>query len=136
MILRKLKSLLCLSATGLACSLVGSSPPRSLPDRDPDLAWRLVHEEHALLLDVRSPEEFAAGHIPGAVNINITELPDRLEGVDKLTKGDKNHPIVVYCRSGRRAAHAKDLLLDHGYLRVTNLGGVTDWPGPLEGANR
>lgn len=136
MMLRKLKASVCFTLTGLACSLVGSSPPRSLPDRDPDLAWRLVHEEDAVLLDVRSPEEFATGYIPGAVNINITEPPDRLSEVDKLTKGDKHHPIVVYCRSGRRAAHAKDLLLEHGYTRVTNLDGVTDWPGPLEETQR
>ena len=46
----------------------------------------------------------------------------------ELVEADPNKPIVVYCRSGRRSAAAKEILLQAGHNRVTNLGGLTDWP--------
>ena len=98
-----------------------------LPDRDPALARELVDKEHAVLLDVRTPGEFAGGALPNAVNIPVDDFRARLAEVDKLTGGDKHHAIVVYCHSGRRATAAKAMLLDAGYERVTNLGGMTDW---------
>lgn len=47
--------------------------------------------------------------------------------MEKLTSGDKNKPIVVYCKTGTRAARAKTILLEAGYTQVTNLGGIDDW---------
>lgn len=132
---------LLLQATlcGAFCgSLVACTPPAEteapveesesgLPDRDPALARRLVREEGALLLDVRTQEEWDEGHIEGAVLIPIDELPDRMGEIEGAAAGDKSKPIVVYCRSGGRAGRAKQSLLDAGYENVTNLGGVSDW---------
>jgi rhodanese-related sulfurtransferase len=73
------------------------------------------------LLDVRTPEEFASGHIAEAVNISVESLPQRLEELP----GDL--PIVVYCLSGRRSAIAADLLVKNGYQSIYDLGGVQTW---------
>ena len=76
----------------------------------------------AALLDVRSPEEFGRGHLPGAVNIPVQELDRRLAEV-----GPAERDVVVYCRSGRRSSQAAQLLREHGYTRVHNLGPMTAW---------
>ena len=99
----------------------------SLPDRDPQLAKKLV-ADGALLLDVRSQEEWDERHLEGANLIPVNELGGRLAEVAKLTGDDKTKPIVVYCRSGARAGRAKKQLLKAGYTQVTNLGGIDDWP--------
>ncbi len=100
----------------------------SLPDRDPALAKKLVTEENGLLLDVRSDKEFKQGSILGAKHIPVQSLSDRLSDIEKMTKGNKNKPIVVFCAVGGRAAKAKIILEKAGYTRVTNMGGVSDWP--------
>ena len=102
-----------------------SSEP--LPDRDSALAHRLVEQENGVLLDVRTPIEFAERHLDGAQNISHDELGSRLDEVEKMTGGDKTRPIVLYCRSGNRAGQAKKVLTEAGYERVTNLGGLDDW---------
>ena len=74
----------------------------------------------ATLLDVRSPAEFAAGHLDGAVLVPVDELDARL--------GELPHdrPVVVYCRSGGRSARAASLLAAAGY-EVHDLGGMGNW---------
>ncbi len=104
-----------------------SAPAAGLPDRDPALAHRLVEQEGAILLDVRSEEEFAEGHIENAHNIPHDQVPDRLDEIEQLLGGDKSTPIVVYCRSGHRAGIAKESLVGSGFSAVTNLGGKDDW---------
>jgi len=74
-----------------------------------------------LLVDVRTPEEFAGGHIAGAKNIALQDLPNRL---DELPH---DQPIVLYCRSGNRSGQAMQLLAKAGYDRLYNLGGVIGW---------
>lgn len=111
-------------ATANSSSANGSS----LPDRDPALAKRLVEEEGALLLDVRTNMEWKSGHIDGATLIPVQELPNRLGEVDKATGVKKDQPIVLYCRSGARASKAKQILLKAGYTKVTNVGGISDYP--------
>ena len=77
-----------------------------------------------LVLDVRSPEEFVAGHVPGAVNIPHDQLASRLDALPK----DKD--IVLYCRSGRRAQLAADVLAGNGYTRLQHLeGDMLAWTG-------
>lgn len=78
-----------------------------------------------LLLDVRTLEEFAAGHIPGAVLLPYDEL------AAKFREADKGRPIVVYCRSGRRSAIARTTLLGMGYTNVSDFGAYTKWSGKL-----
>jgi len=101
--------------------------PAPLEDRDPALACRLVREEGAVLLDVRTAEEFAEGHVDGAVNIPHDEIGAREAEVDALQGGEKDRAIVVYCRSGRRSGIAKQTLIESGRTQVSNLGGVDDW---------
>ena len=72
--------------------------------------------------DVRSPGEYAVGHLPGAVNIPVQELDRRLAEV-----GPVDHELIVYCRSGHRSTRATELLRQHGFTRVHNLGPMTAW---------
>lgn len=85
------------------------------------VARRLV-EDGARLVDVRSPGEFASGHIPGAINIPVQELSER---VGELSPKDK--PIVLYCQSGMRSASAARFLKAAGYVSVHNLGPMRSW---------
>lgn len=74
-----------------------------------------------LLLDVRTPEEFNSGHIPGAVNISVDQLAQRLSEVPQ----DK--PVVLYCRSGNRSNQAAQILDRAGYTQIYDLGGIVTW---------
>lgn len=74
-----------------------------------------------VLLDVRTPQEFATGFIPGAVNIAVQELQQRIGEVPT----DK--PVIVYCRSGGRSASAAQMLAQAGYSDLYDLGGIIDW---------
>lgn len=77
-------------------------------------------ENGARLVDVRSPEEFAGGHIKGAENVPV----DTIGAVDM---GPKDRDIVVYCHSGRRAARAAEALRQRGYTKVHDLGAMANW---------
>jgi phage shock protein E len=83
-------------------------------------AKRLV-AEGALLLDVRTPAEFAGGHVEGALNVPVQVLAQRLGEL-----GDKARPIVVYCQSGGRSARAAGELQAAGFT-VHDLGGIGNW---------
>jgi phage shock protein E len=78
----------------------------------------------AKLVDVRSAAEFASGHVAGAVNVPVGELGGRLTEL-----GDKATPIVLYCASGMRSAHAKRTLTRAGFRDVHDLGPMARWPG-------
>jgi rhodanese-related sulfurtransferase len=76
-------------------------------------------DESFVILDVRTPEEFAQGHVPGAINIAHDKLANRIaELLD-----DKNKDIVVYCRSGKRAATAAETLRANGFDKLLHLEG-------------
>lgn len=77
----------------------------------------------ALVVDVRTPAEFADGHFKGALNIPVDTVQARMNEF-----GDKGRPIVVYCRSGARSGRAQQMLQAAGYTDVTNGGGLTDMP--------
>jgi rhodanese-related sulfurtransferase len=81
-----------------------------------------LRDEGAFVLDVREPDEWAAGHIPGATLIPLGQLASRLGELERNAK------IVVVCRSGNRSAEGRDILLGAGFPAVTSLeGGMTDW---------
>ena len=88
----------------------------------------MERESGYIILDVRRPDEYAAGHIPNAINVanesigtdEIPELPDR----DQL--------ILVYCRSGRRSKEAAEKLTKLGYTNIVEFGGILDWTGDIE----
>ena len=82
-----------------------------------------------ILLDVRRPDEFAAGHIPEAV-LFTNELMTKADA-EKLLP-NKNQWIYVYCRSGRRSKEASQKLVDYGYSNVIEIGGILDYSGVIE----
>lgn len=84
-----------------------------------ELASRIASGSAPTILDVRTPEEFAAGHIQGALNVPVNELPDRLASL-KLSPSDE---IVVHCQRGGRAASAESILRESGYTRIRDLSG-------------
>jgi rhodanese-related sulfurtransferase len=84
------------------------------------LLQRIEQKDTSLIiLDVRSPEEFAAGHVPGAINIPYTHLPARVSQLPDA--GDKD--IVLYCATGVRAERAAERMREHGYTRLLHLEG-------------
>jgi phage shock protein E len=76
----------------------------------------------AMLLDVRTAEEFRAGHLDGALNVPVQQLMQRIAEL-----GDRSRTIVVYCRSGNRSALAAELLRTQGYQHVYDLGAMLNW---------
>lgn len=102
-----------------------SAQPSQPTSKDPEAA-RAAIAAGAVVLDVRTPDEFAEAHLPAATNVPVDDLGSRLADVDKLVAGDKSKPIVVYCGSGRRAGKAKELLESAGYTHVINGGGLDD----------
>ena len=85
-------------------------------------------EENYIILDVRTHEEFAAGHIPGAMVIPHDEVFERAEA-EIL---EKDVPVFVYCRSGNRSRTASKALVELGYSEVYEFGGIIDWPYEIE----
>jgi len=80
----------------------------------------------AQLIDVRTADEYAGGHIPGAVNIPIDVLPNSLGSIDKAK------PVAVYCATGARSLNAKQFLAAQGYPNVANLQrGIAAWDGQV-----
>ena len=80
-------------------------------------------EEGYIILDVRTPEEFAERHIEGAILIPDYEIGEKAESI--LT--DKEQLILVYCRSGRRSKNAANELATLGYTNIKEFGGIIDW---------
>lgn len=89
---------------------------------------RIESGDPVLIVDVRTPEEFEAGHIPGAINVPNEDILDEMPG----ELPDKGAEILVYCRSGRRSNDAAHKLLAMGYTLVYDFGGIIDWPYETE----
>jgi hydroxyacylglutathione hydrolase len=103
-------------AVDLPWAMLSSSPPVL----EVDVAAIGATASDALLLDVREPEEYAHGHVPGAVNVPQAELATRLDEIP----GDR--PVLVICQAGYRAKRAAQFLLQMGYRQVSSLGGGTE----------
>ena len=85
-------------------------------------------EKNYIILDVRTPEEYLEGHIPGAINVPNEEI-----GTAEISElPDKSQLILVYCRSGRRSKEASKKLLGLGYTNIVEFGGINDWNGEIE----
>ena len=80
----------------------------------------------AVLLDVRTPQEYREGHIPGSQNVPLQQL-DKVEEVTE----NKDTVLYVYCRSGARSRQAVSLLQAMGYTNVVEFGGINSWPGEI-----
>ena len=90
---------------------------------------RKMQKKNAVVLDVRTTEEFQAGHLPGAVNIDV-QKDDFGQNIQPL---DKSKTYLVYCKSGRRSEKALKMLYDAGFKNAYHLkGGITAWQGGTE----
>ena len=85
---------------------------------------RIDSGDPVVIVDVRTPEEFAAGHIPGAINVPNEGILDEMP----VELNDLNAEILLYCRSGRRSSEAAHKLLAMGYTNLYDFGGIIDWP--------
>lgn len=119
---------------GLTLSCVSCSKKETSSDPSYHLitseeAAAMMEKETAYtIVDVRRPDEYAEGHIPGAVNIPNEEIgserPSGLPDTDRL--------LLVYCRTGRRSRQAAEKLVSLGYTRVYDFGGILSWKGEVE----
>lgn len=119
-------TLIALMAALVAVVLAGcSSDGATLETVAPDDAATIIAENpDAIILDIRTPEEFGDGIIDGAVNIDFYE-PDFASNLDAL---DKDASYVVYCRSDNRSGQAMDTFADLGFQQVTEIdGGIVNW---------
>jgi phage shock protein E len=92
----------------------------------PDKAKALLDADKGIvLLDVRTSSEFSGGHIKGALLIPYDEI-DAAKAAKLIPSKDSK--VIVYCRSGRRSALAAKTLIDLGYSKVWDLGGILSWP--------
>ena len=85
-----------------------------------DYVAQFSTESH-ILIDVRTPQEYAEGHIAGSVNIPVQVLESNLSQIPA------GIPVVVYCRSGNRSAQAAQILSKNGYESIYDLGAISDW---------
>ena len=118
-------SAMCMLALCLGCSSSGGY--QEMPMKDAE-QWMEQNKGTFVLVDVRTPEEYATGHIPGAILVPI----EQIKGGNYDGLPAKDETILLYCRTGRRAADAAELLVKEGYNRIYVIGGIFDWSGEVE----
>lgn len=123
-----MKTALAVLLLALAAPALAQSPatPEVKPGRVDGATAQSLAAAGARVVDVRTPQEFASGHVPGALNIPYEEVGKRAAEI-----GPPSTAVVLYCRSGRRSAIAAEALEKAGYKKVYDLQVVTAWPGPL-----
>lgn len=121
--IKKIKHLSLILLLALAVSACGQT--QAIPFEESIVVE--ASEDKALLLDVRSPDEYRSGHVKEAINLPVNNLDE----IESLTK-NKDETIYVYCRSGNRSQKAKTLLEEKGYTKVIDLGGISNYKGELE----
>lgn len=82
-------------------------------------------KDAVLIIDVRSADEYKAGHIQNAINISVDEMESKLSQIEDY----KDKPVIVYCNTGKKSAKAADILSKNGFKDVTNAQGVKDFTG-------
>lgn len=129
--MRKIKRLLpfVLSMMLLSSCVAPTSSSSAYRQISMDEAVKMMkNEKDYIILDVRRPDEYAEGHIPGAINVPNEEI-----GTAEIAKlPDKSQLILVYCRSGRRSKEAAEKLVKLGYTNIVEFGGINDWTGEIE----
>lgn len=88
---------------------------------------RLDAGENAVLLDVRTTEEYAEIHIPGSMFVSLNPVSTFAERI-ATSIPDKNTVVFAFCRSGQRSLSAAEIMTTNGYRSVYNMGGILDWP--------
>lgn len=102
-------------------ALAGTAVTKITPQEGADLMQQLG--SGLTVIDVRTPEEFAAGHLDGAVNYDI----EAGQFSAQIAPLDRAAPYMVYCHSGRRAAIAAEAMAAAGFTQVYDVGGIADW---------
>ena len=126
--MKKLIPILLSALMLTGCTGAGNNQTNTYRQINMDEAVTMMAEESGyIILDVRRPDEFAAGHIPNAINV-----PNETIGTAEISElPDKNQLIMVYCRSGRRSKEASEKLVKLGYTNIVEFGGILDWTGEI-----
>ena len=126
--MKKLIPILLSALMLTGCTGAGNSTNNTYRQISIDEAVTMMREETGyIILDVRRADEFATGHIPGAINVANESI-----GTDEIPElPDKNQLIMVYCRSGRRSKEAAEKLVKLGYTNIVEFGGILDWKGEI-----
>lgn len=112
------------SSSSNATSTASTNKASNVKTVNTDQFSQLLLLDEVQLVDVRTAEEYQSGHIENAVNIDV-QMEDFQKKAAKL---DKNRPVLVYCRSGKRSSSAASKLEDMGFTRIVNLdGGMLAW---------
>jgi len=106
--------------SALTPAAASAAPPSAAVAHVDGAAAKKLVQGGARLVDVRTPEEYAAGHIEGAVNVPV-------DTVETSDLGAKDQPIVLYCASGKRSARAAATLRAKGFARLYDLGAMSAW---------
>ena len=129
--MKKIKVIIPMILSAMIFSSCGTQKNPSLSYRQisMDEAVKMMKDEkNYIILDVRRPDEYADGHIPGAINVPNEEI-----GTAEITElPDKSQLILVYCRSGRRSKEASEKLVKLGYTNIVEFGGIQDYEGKIE----
>ena len=113
------------------CTAPAEQEPSYLQISMDEAIAMMEEENNYIILDVRTPEEFAEKHIPDAINI-----PNETIGTEEIPElPDKEQLILVYCRSGNRSKQASEKLVRLGYTNIVEFGGINDWPGETVSGN-
>ena len=121
-------TLVPVAALILAATFLLSACDKGYEHISQDKAMQIMEEESGyLIVDVRRPDEFAEGHIEGAINVPNEEIAD--EVLEELP--DTDQLLLVYCRTGRRSKEAAEKLAEIGYTNVYEIGGINTWPGTI-----
>ena len=113
---------------GLMSLLFGCAPKPSFRSVDAEQFAREIEREEVQLVDVRTAEEFAEGHIPGAVNMDVNGVAFEAQ----IATLDTERPVALYCRSGRRSKVADEKVAKAGFEVVELDGGILSWTGDKE----
>lgn len=120
---RVLPAVLVVAALGVGVAVAQSGwASNELP---PQQAYEMLQQDRVVVVDVRTPGEYVAGHVDEAINVPLGQIRARVEDVRRLAR---ERPVVLYCRSGRRARIAERILADQGVDPILHLDGqLSGW---------
>ena len=124
--MKKLIPILLSALMFTGCAGTSNSQTNTYRSITMDEAVAMMEQETGyIILDVRRPDEYAAGRIPNAINV-----PNETIGTAEIPElPNKDQLIMVYCRSGRRSKEASEKLVKLGYTNIVEFGGILDWKG-------
>ncbi len=118
------KIIMCLLVIGFVSSCTSASEKEAYQDIDARESFEMIQNDHLLILDVRTPAEYKAGHIKNSILIPVQVLSTEYKKI--LEYQDKS--VLIYCRSGNRSVTASKILLENGFKPIYNMkGGIKSW---------